>query len=329
VPKSAVNFSLSGSKIIATAPDVLKYSGSFATDGSGQKNLNNIEWDTYNFAFNDSVYDLVGSNPLNPIVLGPNATQNLQLIVAPKNGRGLLVTVTDGTSGLPISGASVTLTKGSDVKTLITGRGFLRQSDWSLGDGQADIGDLQKFFSSDGNIEYSAFPSELRLKETAGQYQTSGSLESSTFDTGSASNFQEISWQPESQPPDTGADSVSFQIATSSDKTIAVWNFKGPDGTESSYYTLSNRNISPANNGARYARYKIYLKTEDTAFTPNVSNIAFTFTSDCTPSGQVFFDALDNDTYTLNVSKGGYAVLNDTIDINSNYKDYSAKLNAL
>ncbi len=135
---------------------------------------------------------------------------------------------------------------------------------------------------------------------------SNGWLESSTFNTGSASNFYNIVWQPQDQPVDAGVDSVRFQIATGNAEVPATWNFLGPDGTAQSYYTTSDSNINPVHNNDQYLRYKIFLQTASSTFTPNIADVSFTFTSQCTPPGQVIFTGLLPDTYTLTISKSGY-----------------------
>jgi hypothetical protein len=51
----------------------------------------------------------------------------------------------------------------------------------------------------------------------------------------------------------------------------------------------------------------LYLSTTSSTSTPNVSDISFTFTTLCTPPGQVRFSGLSSGTYDLVVGKTGYA----------------------
>jgi prepilin-type N-terminal cleavage/methylation domain-containing protein len=118
-----VTFALSGSKLIGTNPNVLKYSSTQTTDGFGGKVMSGLEWDAYNLALSDSSYDLAGTIPLLPLALNANSSQDLKLIVAPKVPDSLLVTVKDASTKLPLSGANVELQKtGYDV-TVATGQG--------------------------------------------------------------------------------------------------------------------------------------------------------------------------------------------------------------
>ncbi len=312
---SSVDFSLLGSKLIGTSPNVLKYSASHTTDGSGNKSISGMEWDTYNLIFDDGLYDLAGTIPLSPLVLNPNSDQDFKLIVTPKDPRSLLVTVRDASSQLPLPEATVRLEGAGYDNTLITGRGFMRQTDWAGGAGQISFTDVSKYYESDGNLIVDDPSGEIKLSKLFDDYAVSGYMISSTFDTGSPSNFYQILWQPQSQPPETGADSVRLKIATNND--AATWNFTGPDGTEDTYYTVSDQNINSVNNGKRYFRYKAYLSTSDVAWTPILSDVSFTFTSSCVPLGQVLFSGLDSGDYILSVSKTGYQDFSETASISS------------
>lgn len=317
-PVPDVSFDLSGAKLIGTSPDVKKYSSSFQTNSSGFKSVSGLEWDTYSMSVISGAFDLLGVSPAFPLTISPNSTHNIQMVLAPADPISYLVSVTDSISGLPLSGASVRLHNSSGFDTtLITGRGFLRQEDWSLGAGQENFLDNNKKFFESSNIDYSLAPGGLTLVDLGGQnYQSSGTLTSSTFDTGSASNFYNIEWDPKTQASSTGADSVKFQIATNNDNN--TWNFTGPDGTESTYYTVSNSNIHSDNNNNRYLRYKMFFSTDDASSTPNVSNVAFTFTSDCVSPGQVRFSGLLSGDYTLDVSKSNYNLDSSNLNISSN-----------
>lgn len=318
-----ISFQVDGSKLIGN--DKLKYSTTTSTDSSGQKTLNNLEWDVYKFMITDAGYDLAGSRPFLPVDLAPNATQNLQLLLEVKNPRSLLVGVKDSSTGLPVSGATVKLEKSGFSASYFTGQGFSTQTDWSGGAGQANFIDPIKYFDSDGNIDIGPPGGELKLRKAGSKYQTSGWLESSTFDIGSVSDFHNIYWQPTSQPLATGPDSVKFRVASNNDN--ATWNFVGPDGTATTYYTLSNTNIGN-HNGKRYLRYRVFLTTADDSKTPNVSDVSFTFTSACVPAGQAFFNDLSSGTYTMTVTHPSYQTWIDTdVSITSDYQQREVILN--
>ena len=304
---SDVGFHIEGSKLIGTNPDILKYSLDTSTDAAGQRFLNNLEWDTYRLTLTDPDYDLAGSIPALSIDLAPATSQTVLLLANVTNPRSLLVTVKEASSGLPVTGATVTVSDGSSLSA-VSGRGSLSQTDWSGGPGQADLVDPTRYFSSDGNVDDGPPDGELTLLKIGPSYVNAGWLESSTFDTGSPSDFHNISWQPTDQPPATGPDAVKFQVASNNDN--ATWGFVGPDGTAASFYTLANTNLAN-HNGRRYLRYRVFLQTLDSSRTPNISDIAFTFTSACIPPGQVFFQGLAGGTYTLTVTHPNYQTWSD------------------
>ncbi len=318
-PVADIDFNLIGAKLIGLTPDVLKYNTSKVTNSSGILVLNNLEWDSYTLNLTDAGYDLIGINPISPINLLPNSNQNVQLVLAPKNSRTLLVMAKDSATSLPLSGVIVTISKSgfTDV-TKSTGEGFLSQTDWSGGEGQATSTDLTKFFSSDGNISLNSPVGDLVLNKISGDYVASGNITSSSFDTGSVSNFQKILWTPISQPVGAGTPNVRLQIATNNNG--GTWQFAGPDGTASTYYTTSNQNINSINNGNRFLRYKLFLDTVSTSTTPNISDVSFTFTSDCTPPGQVYFSGLPSGTYNLHFTKIGYVDQDVLVNVNSSWQ---------
>jgi prepilin-type N-terminal cleavage/methylation domain-containing protein len=314
VSLSGVEIGLTGSKLIGTSPDILKYSQDLTTGAGGLLNLSGMEWDAYRVQINSAGYDLAGIIPLLPINLLPGSDQNYRFILAGNSLNNLLVTVKDNASGVLLSGAGVRLYK-SDLsydRTETTGRGYILQTDWSGGAGQADFVDPARYFSGDGNIDIDSSPGNISLKQTAGFYAGSGEIISSAFDAGEGSNFVSIKWESVSQPPETGLDSVKFQIATNNDN--ATWNFVGPDGTNSTYFTAGNSDIAGHNN-KRYFRYKILLSTANNIFTPLISNIIVGFTESCAPPGQLFFSSLASGEYNIEVNLAGYQLYSDVVNV--------------
>jgi hypothetical protein len=131
------------------------------------------------------------------------------------------------------------------------------QKDWSNGSGQSDWNDPGRYFTDDGNVDSNSVPTGLRLRKVSGNYIISGVLESSTFDTAGTTDFTTVSWEPLSQDPATA---VRYQIASNNDNL--TWNFKGPDGTVDTYYTVPGSALVGHDNN-RYVRYKIFLSTTD------------------------------------------------------------------
>ncbi|MBU6426705.1 carboxypeptidase regulatory-like domain-containing protein [Patescibacteria group bacterium] len=314
-------FNLTGAKQIGQ--NLPKYSANQTTDAGGTLDLNNMEWDSYTVTPTDSTHYLTGVNPLNPVALNPGSSQNIQLIVVPQDSNALLVTVKDSSTGLPLTGAAVELAgPGGYDKTLTTGQGFLSQTDWSGGPGQVDFTDNTKYFADDGNVDTSTTSGDIVLRNAFGQYNQSGMLESSTFDTGSASNFFSLIWSPTDQPQLAGPNAVKMQFATNATITpTTTWSFIGPDGTAGSYYISSISSLNAIHNGNEYARYRVYLSTNTATVTPNVSNVAFTYTSACVPSGQVIFTGLATGTYTVTVSKSGYSNFTVAVSVSNGWQE--------
>lgn len=326
-PVSGFDFSLTGTKKIGTNPDVIKYDEDHATSGTGSLSLSTLEWDTYNITPIDSGYDLIGSNPLLQFDLTPNSSQAIQFIVAPRAPRTLMVTVKDSATGLPISGASVELDDQSSSfeSTKNTGQGFFSQTDWSGGEGQVSYVDSTQYFGDDNYVD-TTNSGMLSIVETGGVYSANAVLESSTFDSGSVStNYNEILWLPQDQPVATGNESVRFQIASNNDN--ATWSFTGPDGTGATYYTSSNKTLGSHHSGNRYIRYKVFLSTLDTSISPTISDISITYSSSCTPPGQVSFQNLDSSTYALTVSKTGYNDSSTLVSVTSDWQQANITLN--
>jgi type II secretory pathway pseudopilin PulG len=325
-PIGNISFNLKGAKLIGTNPDIYKYNQNHTTNSSGQKTISNLEWDNYNLTLLSTNYMLAGSMPATPFDLNPDTTLDLFLTLRQSMPKAILIKVKDGSTSLPLSGALVRLQKPGWDQSLITGRGYLRQTDWSGGPGQEYFEDETKYFSQDGNLNTTNPAGIIQLIKVGNNYRESGWLISSTFDTGSSSNFYNIIWDPIDQPSGT---EVKFQIATSPTPNPSEWVFKGPDGTSNTYYTLENTNIHPSHNGDRYLRYKVFLTTTNPSKTPIVADIAITYSSSCVPAGQAFFYNLPAaNIWTLTVSKEGYQTYTESnIDISRDWQEKEVILN--
>jgi len=306
-----VGVEVQGAKQIGTDPNVLKFDNTYTSNGSGQINLGNLEWDTYTPSLTAGTDMIYGSSPIQQISVLPNTTQTYNLILGPATANSLLVIVKDAATGTALEGASVELSSlnNSFDQTKTTGGSIWTQNDWTGGSGQADFTDAAKYQADDGNIDVTAIPTGIRLSQTAGNYAVTGLLESSAFDSGSTTaSYSTLTWQPTSQNPAT---SLKFQIATNNDDL--TWNYLGPDGTANTYYTTPGTSIAAANNTGRYIRYKAFLASGDPAQTPVLSNIAINYISGCHTPGQAMFAGLNPGTdYALNVSLTSYITQNIT-----------------
>lgn len=320
-----VPFTLSGISLIGTSPDVRAYTASHTTDATGALHIPTLSWDTYSIALTSATYDIAGTIPTLPLVLQPGATQPLTILTKTKKPNSVLVVVKDATTDLPLSDATVTLTgPHSYTKSLTTSHGFFTQTDWSHGDGQ-DVFSDELRFATQGSLDTTTIPGELRLHQSSA-YVGNGTLTSSTFDTGSSSTFHQLTILPIGQPLQTGQESVRAQFATNNDGV--TWNFVGPDGTANSFYTPAQTTLHASHTGDRYARYKVFLTTADTAYTPIISDVSFTYTSVCTPPGQVYFEELESGQYTLTISKNGYTGVTRTVDTSSAWQTVPVALSA-
>ncbi|MEK7625437.1 MAG: hypothetical protein AAB467_03765 [Patescibacteria group bacterium] len=314
----SVPFVLKGAKLIGSNPSVYKFNKRITTDGDGLYNLTDLEWDTYSITATGTTYDIAGTIPLSPITILPNSSQDVYILTSPHVSNSILVKVKDASSGLPISGATINLSGGSVDKTSMTGLGFILQTDWSGGGNQVDYSNTTKYFADDSLIENNKPSGNVLLRKTGQDYAWNGYLESSTFDTGAPVNFNNITVTPMFQSTSTGDVPVQLQFATSASSSPASWDFRGPDGLVTSYYTPTNTTIYSGENGNRYARYKLFLSTANTDFSPDVSDVSFTYTNSCLAPGQVFFNGFSSSTYTLTVSKAGYTTATGTVQVGGN-----------
>ncbi len=313
-----VGFNLYGDKKLGKNPDVYKYSHNFITDGSGNYVVGSLEWDNYHLSTSGTAYDVAGSIPMLSLNITPGLTQDVSLILRAHTANSLLVKVVDAGTGLPLSDATVRLFGTGFDETIATGLGYVRQTDWSSGSGQILFTNETKYFSDSGSLDTNSPSGDIKLKKVGQYYLNSGWLESSTFDLGTTVDFHNIIWMPLSQPTSTGADAVLMQIATSNSSSPAIWNFNGPDGTAATFYTATSTLIHSNNNGNQYLRYKLFLSTADTHATPQFSEVAFTYTNNCIPPGQVFFPGLSAGTFTIEVNRSGYAPNSGSVEISGN-----------
>ena len=106
-------------------------------------------------------------------------------------------------------------------------------------------------------------------------YASSGTLESSTFDTDSAQvTYNWLSFTG-SQPIDTD---IRFQIATSNNST-GPWSFVGPNGTSGTYYSVAAQEFInySAHLDQRYMRYKLFLNTNSSWEVPILEEVTISY----------------------------------------------------
>ena len=297
-------FTMQGAKIIGY-PDVLKFSTSSTMNAQGTAMFAGIEWDTYTLTDTDPSYDVAGTIPLDPVVVNPSSTDSFRFILQPAANPSLLATVEDGASGAGIPDAVVTLSTSTFAETLTTDHATVGQTSWTGG----------AYASQSGGID-AATPGELMLlADASGTYSTSTAswLISNTIDLGGAnSTLYAMSWTPGTMPANT---SVAFQIAANNDN--ATWNFIGPDGTGSTYFTAPSSTLPASLSGNRFIRYKVFLDTQNPNVTPSVMGVSFDFSANCVPSAQALFTSLAQGSYTLTASAANYYENTSTVLVGS------------
>jgi prepilin-type N-terminal cleavage/methylation domain-containing protein len=313
VPLGAVNLSLTGAKRIGTSPDVLLTDTSFQTSGAGTYTLPYLVWDTYHFTA--SGYDVIGSIPNETINLFPGTDQPVQLILGTATTNALRVDVVDSVTSQPIANANVTVSSTGYSASRVTGVGSFSQTDWSGGSGQSVMGNDTRFFADDSNVDVLTSSGNMSLRNLLGLHALNGWLESSTFDLGLAPTYQQIIWEPLAQPSEVGQDAVRFQLATATSTSPVAWEYVGPDGTAGTYYTSTDGVIADIHDGDRYMRYKVFLSTASSTYTPTVSSVSFTHTNSCTPPGQIYLGGLGSGTYGVTVSASGYVPVGESVDV--------------
>lgn len=314
-PVAGADFNLESSKLIGV--NTPKYDVDHVTNSLGQKTINDIEWDTYKITLLEPGKHLVGTNPSVPFDLFAGTSQTVDLILNTADPNAVLVTVVDGANQELLSDAKVEFIQGLNVKTATTGSGYLEQTDWSAGQGQVNFTNTAKYLSQNGNIQTNSPAGELKLNYLAGKYSTSGWLESSIFDVGTTTNFLTLTWTPADQPQAAGIKPAKFQIATNETlddlpEAPLVWNFYGPNGSASTYYDSPGQAIASLHDGDRYLKYKVFLQTAKQNTTPNISDVRFSFATDCTPVGQAYVGRLNGSAYTVKISKPGYQTVTYT-----------------
>lgn len=317
-----VNVNVKGEKEIGIAPNVYKFDNNY-TSVAGLVVLNNLEWDTYTPTLvTGQPWVIKGTSPIQQIDVNPGTTQTFSMILTTNTtANSLLVIVKDAATDTALEGATVHLRKGGSVPQDyygITGGSVWVQSSWVGGGGHASWSTTTptRYWQDDANIDINSAATGVRLNKTSGDYAPSGWLESSTFDTGTdQSNYTTITWAPTTQVANTN---LSFQIAANNDN--ATWNYVGPDGTASTYYTVSGSNVSSVLDGNRYVRYKVFLATTNDKKTPVLTSIQINYVSGCPTPGQVIFTGLTaGNNYDLDVSLTGYVTeVIPNVNINSN-----------
>lgn len=295
---------ITGTKIIGTSPATPKYSLAHSTNEGGAISLTSVEWDTYTLRPTDTAWDIAGAQASLSVTIDPNTSHAVTWQIAPHQGTGLLVSVTDQ-AGMPLNDATATV----NGTSLVTGESTtLLDTTW---DQYADKSELLDV-STPGSITLSSI--EGSFASVSQQW-----LISDTIDMGTTSaTFESLWWSPASQPETTGPQSVRFQLAANNDN--ATWNWVGPDGTPSSFFSSPGQSIPLSLAQSRYLRYKAYLQTQSTETAPTVDEVSLKFSGGCAMAGQAFFNQIQGNTVDLSITRQGYQPYSATINSTQNWQ---------
>jgi hypothetical protein len=303
------SFSIQGTWLIGD-PNVFYFSTSTQTSSSGQKVFPALRWDTYSITLNDASKNIAGTIPFVPVTANPGATGTVRFILQNALNPSLLVGVKDSAGNI-IQDAAVHLISGGASTTLITGHRFFTQTTWIS----------NQYSSKSAGMDTETIPGSLTLLQGASStYPTSTEwLISNTFDAGTpSSTYYAMHWSPPIQPAAAGTSSVQFQVAANNDN--ATWNFIGPDGTALTYFNSANSSLGGAFNNNRYARYKVYLSTQDVNFTPQLDSANIEYSSVCAPPSQVLFTGVPAGPYSLDVTAAGHTETTSSVNVGAGWQ---------
>jgi hypothetical protein len=106
-------------------------------------------------------------------------------------------------------------------------------------------------------------------------YRLYGTVVSTMLDSGGANvDWNTISWVGTSSPPTTV---LRYQLATSNDPA-GPWDYVGPGGSISAYYTTSPTAIWTGHDGQRYLRYFAQIYTQDDLVSPTLDSLTIDYT---------------------------------------------------
>lgn len=113
-----VPLTLTSSKTIGLTP-IYKYQESHTTDGDGELQLEDLEWDIYDVVLDTGAYDISEACANVPYTLNPNVDDTLTLTLVPASTYSLRIHVVD-TDGNPVANADVDLSRSGFSASEIT-----------------------------------------------------------------------------------------------------------------------------------------------------------------------------------------------------------------
>ncbi|HXK36189.1 MAG TPA: carboxypeptidase regulatory-like domain-containing protein [Candidatus Paceibacterota bacterium] len=294
---ASLDFLMTGVRVIATEPDVPQYAQSHTIGASGQLILDQLAWDTYTLEATDTLMAIAGTATNLSMIVDPDTTHEMTWLVASRSPTVATIAVA-AADGTPVDGATVRIAGGAYGRTRTTGQWSVTDTVWSEG----------SFTDRSEDVEIGG---SITIASVDGQYASASQwLESRTIDLGTAGTTpQTLDWTATEL---SGTD-VRFQIAANND--LATWNYVGPDGTAATYFTALGQGLPVVVANNRYLRYRATLETTDPDATPSVDDVTINFSSNCLVPGQAYFTELQNTSYTLTVTKPGFADFSGEIDL--------------
>ncbi len=117
-----IPFTIQGNKSIGTdlsSVPIRKYTANSTTNGSGEVQFTDLEWDAYTVSLSTGAYDISEACSSNPHVLDPGVSDTLTLTLLPSTTYSIRVHVTTGDED-PVIGANVELSRGASNQTKTT-----------------------------------------------------------------------------------------------------------------------------------------------------------------------------------------------------------------
>jgi hypothetical protein len=153
-------------------------------------------------------------------------------------------------------------------------------------------------------------------------FNPSGTFVSSMRDANPAAG-RAAHWTTLSFTANTPANTaVKFQVA-GSNNAYGPWNYVGPDGTASTFFTTSGADLSEFN-GDRYLRYEAFLSSSDPTVTPSISSVQTCFQDVLPGVASTLVASSASGTYggtttlTATLTSGGPGVPGETVNFTLN-----------
>ncbi len=188
----------------------------------------------------------------------------------PKDDCGLLQSSSDPKT-IALDSITNTLDQDQSVDSVIVGSDFQVDNDYL-------------FFASKSKKNQAYIYSQIPgAAGASNQYVSEGEYESRNINVSPAVNWNQISWTYDISPDTCPAASipltyVKFQLRTANDPTtLSTASYIGPDGTDSSFYTVPGTIINSAHNNTTYLQYKATL-VSDSSCTPFLKTVTFNVT---------------------------------------------------